>query len=87
MSLQPILNFLINDVCQRLQIMGTRDKVIGKSIGKSTEKFITCLLLLCQVHLHLDCFKWHRWDTTDKGRVPLDSQSKAAADKTGTQNT
>lgn len=56
LSLQ-LVDFLITNVCQRLQIMGKMDKVIGKAIGKNPVKIIPCLLLLSQVHFHLLCFK------------------------------
>lgn len=57
LSVQLVVDFLITNVCQRLQIMGKMDKVIGKAIGKNPVKIIPCLRLLSQVHFHLLCFK------------------------------
>lgn len=85
MSLQPIVDFLITDVCQKLQIMGTVDKAIGKAIGKSTEKlqlvyyFSVSALKPSLLHVTLmrginEEFLWIH-------------KAKEAAGKTGTQNT
>lgn len=51
LSLQPVVDFLVTDACQRLQITGRVDEAIGKAMGESTVTIRPCPLLLGQVCL------------------------------------